>query len=144
MAQKIFTYRGKTLEELQKMDFKEFAKLVPARQRRTLLRGFTDAQKTLLEKIKKAKEGKYKKIIKTHCRNIIILPEMVGLKILVHKGKEFVPVRLPRCMLLKQIEIQIMKLKIISMSSFNQEIFVAGVIAPLKVTPQISGNLSST
>jgi len=92
MAQKAFTYRGKTVEELKKMDFKEFAKLVPARQRRSLLRGFTDAQKRLLEKIKKAQEGKYNKVIRTHCRDIIILPEMIGLKILVHRGKEFVPV----------------------------------------------------
>ena len=92
MAQKIFTYRGKTVEELQKMDLKEFAKLIPARQRRSLLRGFTDAQKRLLGKIKKAREGKYKKTIKTHCRDMVIIPEMIGLKILVHKGKEFVPV----------------------------------------------------
>ena len=92
MAQKVFTYRGKTVEELQKMDLKEFAKLVPARQRRTLLRDFTDAQKRLLEKVKKAKNGKYKKTIRTHCRDMIILPEMIGLKILIHKGKEFVPV----------------------------------------------------
>ena len=92
MAQKIFTYRGKTIEELQKMDVKEFAKLVPARQRRSLTRGFTDAQKRLLAKVKKAKEGKYKKVIRTHCRDIVIVPEMIGLKILVHKGKEFVPV----------------------------------------------------
>jgi len=92
MAQKVFTYRGKTVEELQKMNIKEFAELVPARQRRSLLRGFTDAQKRLIEKIKKAKEGKYKKVIKTHCRNIIIIPDMIGLKILVHRGKEFVPI----------------------------------------------------
>lgn len=92
MVEKIFTYRGKTVEELQKMDLKEFANLVPARQRRSLLRGFTDAQKKLLVKIKKAKEGKYSKVIRTHCRDIVIIPQMIGLKILVHKGKEFVPV----------------------------------------------------
>ena len=67
MVQKIFTYRGKTVEELKKMDLKEFANLLPARQRRSLLRGFTDAQKKLLEKIMKVKEGKYSKIIKPHC-----------------------------------------------------------------------------
>lgn len=92
MAQKVFTYRGKTLQELQSMDVKEFAKLVPARQRRTILRGFTDAQKKLLEKIKKVKAGTYKKIIKTHCRDMLIVPEMVGLMIHVHRGKEFIPV----------------------------------------------------
>lgn len=92
MAQKVFTYRGKTVEELQKMDLKEFAKLVPSRQRRSLLRGFNDAQKRLLEKVKKAKEGNYKKTIRTHCRDMIILPEMIGLKILVHRGKDFAPI----------------------------------------------------
>lgn len=90
--QKIFSYHGKKIEEIQKMDLKEFAKLVPARQRRSLLRGFTDSQKKLLEKIKKTKEGKYKKIIKTHCRDMIIIPEMVGIQIFIHRGKEFVPV----------------------------------------------------
>lgn len=92
MAQKVFTYRGKTVEELRKMDLKEFAKLVPARPRRSLLRGFTDAEKRLLAKVKKTNEGKYKKVIRTHCRDMLIIPEMIGLKILIHKGKEFVPV----------------------------------------------------
>lgn len=99
MAQKVFTYRGKTVEELQKMDLKEFAKLLPARHRRSLLRGFTDAQKKLLEKVKKTKEGKYSKVIRTHCRDMIIIPEMIGLKILIHKGKEFAPVVITEDML---------------------------------------------
>ena len=92
MAKKIFTYRGKTVEELQKMDLKEFAELVPARQRRSLTRGFTEAQKRLLEKIRKAKAGLQNKPIKTHCRDMIVLPEMIGLKLMIHKGKEFIPV----------------------------------------------------
>jgi small subunit ribosomal protein S19 len=92
MALKQFTYRGKKLEELQRIDIKEFIKLVPARQRRSLKRGFSEPQKKLLAKIRKFKDGKIKKIIKTHCRNMIILPEMVGLTIHVHKGKSFVPV----------------------------------------------------
>jgi small subunit ribosomal protein S19 len=46
----------------------------------------------LLEKIKLAKEGKYKKQIRTHCRDMTIIPEMFGLKISVHSGKEFVPI----------------------------------------------------
>jgi small subunit ribosomal protein S19 len=32
--------------------------------------------------------------IKTHVRDLIILPEMVGMKILVHNGKEFLPVQI--------------------------------------------------
>ncbi|MEM4244808.1 MAG: 30S ribosomal protein S19 [Candidatus Nanoarchaeia archaeon] len=89
---KEFTYRGKTLKEIEKMDLKEFVKLLPARQRRSLTRGLTDQQKRLLEKIKKAKQGIWKKPIRTHCRNMIILPDMIGLTIFVHRGKEYFPV----------------------------------------------------
>ncbi len=94
---KQFTYKGYTLEELQKMPMDEFIKLLPARQRRSLLRGLTEAQRILLEKVRKAKkamkEGK-KVVIKTHVRDMIILPEMVGLTIHVYNGREFVPVEI--------------------------------------------------
>jgi small subunit ribosomal protein S19 len=90
MARKTVTYRGKTLEELKKMSIKEFGDMLPARQRRTLQRGFTDYQKRLIERIKKVKEGKSKKAIKTHCRSMMILPDMVGMNLLVHDGKGFV------------------------------------------------------
>ena len=89
---KIFTYKGKTAEELAKLDISAYAQLMPARIRRSLKRGFTEQEKKLLGKIMKAKEGKYKKIIKTHCREMPILPVMFGMKISVHNGKEFVPV----------------------------------------------------
>lgn len=94
MARKEFTYRGKTVEELKAMDVKEFAKLIPARQRRSLERGFTEMQKRLLLKIKKTKEGKYKKAIKTHCRDMIVIPEMLGLMIHVHAGKTFTQIEI--------------------------------------------------
>src|SRR3989344_2945225 len=94
MLKKEFTYKGKTMEELKKLSLNEFIKLIPARQRRTLSRGFTEQQKKLLLKIKKANEGSYKKIVKTHCRNLIILPEMVDSVIYVHSGKEFSQVRI--------------------------------------------------
>ncbi|MCG2888199.1 MAG: 30S ribosomal protein S19 [Sulfolobales archaeon] len=86
-----FRYRGKTLEELLNMSMDEFIKLLPARQRRSLRRGFTEEQKRLLEKVRKiVRTGKYDKVIKTHVRDMIILPEMVGLKFAVYNGKEFV------------------------------------------------------
>ena len=94
MARKEFTYRGKSVEELKTLDVKEFAKLVPARQRRTLEHGFTEMQKRLLLKIKKTKEGKYKKPIKTHCRDMIVVPEMLGLHIHVHMGKSYVQIEI--------------------------------------------------
>jgi len=88
---KNFRYRGKTLEELLQMPMDEFIKLLPARQRRSLKRGFTEQQRILLEKVRKIRrEGKLNKVIKTHVRDMIILPEMVGLKFAVYNGKEFV------------------------------------------------------
>lgn len=94
MVKKVFTYKGKTLAELKKLSQKELIELLPARQRRSLKRGFTDYQKELLDKIKKAQEGKYKKAIKTHCRNMIIMPDMVEMIILVYDGKTFVQVNI--------------------------------------------------
>ncbi|MCX8196459.1 MAG: 30S ribosomal protein S19 [Acidilobaceae archaeon] len=97
---KKFKYRGKTLEELLKMQPQELAKLLPARQRRSILRGFTPQQKKLLARVKKIRrmltEGSLDKapVIKTHARDMIILPEMVGLTIAVHNGKEFVSVKI--------------------------------------------------
>ena len=89
MAKKEFTYRGKSLKEIKEMDLKELAKLLPARQRRSLERGFNDAQNKLLARIKKVKEGKTKKPVKTHCRNMIVIPEMIDMTIHIHKGKAF-------------------------------------------------------
>ncbi|MBD3361752.1 30S ribosomal protein S19, partial [Candidatus Woesearchaeota archaeon] len=62
---KEYVFRGKKFEEIKGMSIKEFAGLLPARERRTLLRGFTDEQKILLEKIRKGKPK-----LKTHCRDI--------------------------------------------------------------------------
>ena len=84
---KIFTYRGKTLEELKELSMDEFVKLLPARQRRSLKRGMTVQQKRLLERIR-TKE----KAVKTHVRSMLILPEMVDKRVLVHNGKEWVAV----------------------------------------------------
>jgi len=89
-----FKFKGKTIEELKKMELKEFIELLPSGKRRSIKRGFTEAQKILLRKIDKSIKGNYKKPVKTHCRSMIILPKMVGMTIHVHKGKEFVPVKI--------------------------------------------------
>jgi small subunit ribosomal protein S19 len=94
MAKKEFFYRGKTLDELKKMSINEFAKLVPARSRRTLLRGLTEAQKAFMKEIEKGKNN-----VETHCRDTIIIPKMVGMTIKIHMGKEFVPVMIQEEML---------------------------------------------
>jgi small subunit ribosomal protein S19 len=90
---KEFTYRGLTLEQLLEVSMDDFIKMLPSRQRRSLLRGLTEEQRKLLKKIREAK-AKGGKPVKTHCRDMVILPEMVGFTILVHNGKEFVPVEI--------------------------------------------------
>ena len=92
MALKEFTYKGKNLEELKKLDLKQLMEIMPARKRRSLKRGFTPAQKAFLIRVKKVIAGKSKKPIRTHCRDMLVLPEMVGLLIHVHAGREFVPI----------------------------------------------------
>jgi len=85
-----FSFRNRSLEDLQNMDIKEFSQLLKSRQRRALKRGLTEVQKKLLEKIKKYP----KKFHRTRCREMIILPEMIGSKIGVHSGKEYVPLEI--------------------------------------------------
>ena len=86
MAKKIFTYRGKKLDELKLLSVKELAQLFPSRQRRKLNRGLSENEVNFLNKLKK-KDG-----VKTHLRDMIIFPEMVGKTIKIHSGKEHVPI----------------------------------------------------
>lgn len=85
---KEFTYKGKSLDELKKMNAKEFAELVPSRQKRSLTRGLSEEQKNLLAKLKKGKNR-----IKTHAREMIIIPEMLDKTFLIHNGKAFIEVK---------------------------------------------------
>jgi small subunit ribosomal protein S19 len=92
-----FAYQGYSLEGLEGMSMDEFIRLLPSRQRRSLQRGLTREQRVLLENIRSAKESPKEgreKVVRTHARNMIILPEMVGVTILIHNGKEFVAVEI--------------------------------------------------
>jgi small subunit ribosomal protein S19 len=89
---KDFAYRGFTLSQLQGMSMDEFIMMLPSRQRRTLHRGLKPEQRILLEKIRESLKEGGDATVKTHVRNMVILPEMVGVKIQVHNGKEFVEV----------------------------------------------------
>lgn len=94
---KEFSYRGHSLNSLTGMSMDEFINLLPSRQRRSLQRGLTPEQRVLLEKLREVKEAQKqgKEInLKTHVRDLIILPEMVGVKIHIHNGKEFVAVEI--------------------------------------------------
>jgi len=83
---KEFTFRGLTLEELKALPFDEQLEHLPARARRTFLRGLTDEQQKLLDTIRETAPGTP---VKTHRREMIVLPEMVGHVISLHMGKGF-------------------------------------------------------
>ncbi len=82
-------YRGKKIGDLKDVDIREFAKLVKARARRTLLRNY-DVVELFVKKCERCDAKK--KPIKTHDRSLVIVPRMVGRTIGVHNGKEFVRV----------------------------------------------------
>ena len=89
---KQFEYRGVPLEALQGMSLEKLFLLFSSRQRRSLTRGITDGKRKLIEEIKLAKAGKLKNPIKTHLRDLIVLPYMVGVTVNTFSGKDFVPV----------------------------------------------------
>ena len=89
-----FTFRGYTLEELQEMSVDEVAELLPARQRRTIKRGLSVEHEKLLGEARDAgEEETANDPIRTHLRDMPILPEMVGLTFAVHDGQNFERVR---------------------------------------------------
>ncbi|MBD3310429.1 30S ribosomal protein S19 [Candidatus Woesearchaeota archaeon] len=89
MAKKEFVFKGLSIEELNKLSIKDFSELIPSRQRRHIKRGWTEKEKKLMSRIDKGDSN-----IKTHCREMIIFPKMVGVTIRVHNGKGFEPVRI--------------------------------------------------
>ena len=85
-----FTYRGHTLDELQDMDVDDVAELLPARQRRTIVRGLSAAHRSLLETAREADPDETAADpVRTHLRDMPVLPEMVGLTFAVHNGQSF-------------------------------------------------------
>ncbi|HME18364.1 MAG TPA: 30S ribosomal protein S19 [Nitrososphaerales archaeon] len=87
---KEFRYRGLTLEQLNSMSTEALLELLPSRARRSLNRGVSEEKRKLLEDARAIKEGRSTGQIKTHARDMIVLPSMVGLTIGVHNGREFV------------------------------------------------------
>jgi len=82
---KKFQFKGKSLEELQKLSVEEFAKLLPTNSQRKIGRGFTEQEEKFLKQLRKHSD----KVVRTHCRSMLVLPEMVGRRIAVYNGKEF-------------------------------------------------------
>ena len=96
MAKKKIAYRGLEIEELQAKSMEELVKIMPSRSRRSLKRGFSEIQKKLLGRVKQVRKdmdaGKKVKPIRTECRDMIVLPDMVGMEFEIYNGKEFLKI----------------------------------------------------
>lgn len=86
VRKKEFQFHGLSLEELQNLTIEEFLPMVPSRIRRSLSRGLTQNQHKLLNDIQKAEKGE---VIRTHLRDMIILPSFIGHKIAIYNGSIF-------------------------------------------------------
>lgn len=84
-----FTYHGHKIVDLQEMGLSELLPLMPARVRRKFNRGLSRDHEKLLEEIREDRER-----IRTHIRDMIILPEMIGKTIEVYNGKDFIKVEI--------------------------------------------------
>ena len=91
LMKKQFTFRGKTLEELKVMDVREFAKLLKSRRKRSVLRQFQKIEDFVNRaRVKLSKN----KPIKTHQRDLIVVPQMIGMRIGIYNGNNFVSVNI--------------------------------------------------
>jgi small subunit ribosomal protein S19 len=81
-----FSFRGKTLDELRAMSLEELAKVVGARARRSIRRGFNTETSRFFERMRSTPA---EKTVRTHCRDALVLPAHVGRKVAIHNGKEF-------------------------------------------------------
>ncbi|KAL1406090.1 40S ribosomal protein S15 [Vanrija pseudolonga] len=93
---KKYTYRGVELDDLLDLSNEAFIDLVHARARRRFQRGLKSRPMRLIKKLRKAKKeaGPNEKpaLIKTHLRDMIIVPEMIGSVVGVYNGKTFTTV----------------------------------------------------
>jgi len=91
LKRKEFTFKGKNLEELKELGVREFSQMLNSRRKRTVLRNFQEHEAFLSrakEKIDK------KKLIRTHKRDIVVVPQMIGMKISIYNGNKFIPIEI--------------------------------------------------
>nr|CAB3455874.1 unnamed protein product [Digitaria exilis] len=88
-----YSYRGVDLDALLDMSTDDLVQLFPARARRRFQRGLKRKPMALIKKLRKAKKdapaGEKPEPVRTHLRNMIIVPEMIGSIIGVYNGKTF-------------------------------------------------------
>ena len=81
-----FSYRGRNLAELQAMSLAELAVLLNARARRSIRRGFNVETTQFFERMDLTPK---EKVVRTHCRDALILPAHVGRRVAIHNGRTF-------------------------------------------------------
>merc|ERR1712146_356863 len=92
-----YTFRGLELDDLLKLDQGSMFQLFRSRIRRKLNRskGFKGKYQKLAEKLRKSKlnlqPGEKPPMVKTHLRNCVITPDMIGAIVGVYTGKEYKP-----------------------------------------------------
>ncbi|TVY23854.1 40S ribosomal protein [Lachnellula hyalina] len=88
-----FSYRGIDLDQLLDLSSDQLRDVVHARARRRFNRGLKRKPMGLIKKLRKAKQeskpNEKPDLVKTHLRNMIVVPEMIGSVIGVYSGKEF-------------------------------------------------------
>ncbi|RKO95784.1 hypothetical protein CXG81DRAFT_11857 [Caulochytrium protostelioides] len=93
-----YTYRGVELASLLELPTEQFLELTHARARRKLTRGLHHSHKNLITKLRKAKigvaAGDKPEVVKTHLRNMLVVPEMIGSVVGVYNGKTFTSVEI--------------------------------------------------
>jgi len=89
-------YRGKSLDFLKSLDVRECAKYLSSRSRRSVLRNFQTIENFIKRCEKKIAN---KKKIRTHLRDIVVVPRMVGMVVGIHNGKTFNDVTLTHNMI---------------------------------------------
>ncbi len=94
-----YTYKGIDLEDLVKLPRESFIKMLGSRQRRRLVgREVPHKYIRFYKKCVAAKKdvplGEKPKAVKTHLRDAIILPELVGSVVGIYSGRAFVPVEI--------------------------------------------------
>ncbi|CAN7037496.1 unnamed protein product [Brassica rapa subsp. trilocularis] len=90
---KKFSYKGVDLETLLEMPTDDLVKLFPARIQRRLSRGLTRKPLALIKTLRNAKRnapaGEKPEVVRTHLRNMVIMPEIIGSIIGVYNGETF-------------------------------------------------------
>ncbi|ELQ75164.1 40S ribosomal protein S15 [Trachipleistophora hominis] len=84
---KKFTYQGVDLDDLKTMPLCNLKALLPSALRRHINRGFSEEEYTLIKQCERNEPD-----IKTKCRNMMILPVMIGQVVGVHNGCNFVEI----------------------------------------------------